>query len=85
MINTLKHGALLVTAIFMVATPVWSQAPTDAQRTAIRSSCRADYQARCASIPPGGKASLQCPQKNMSSLSSGCQSAVSKCSLADRQ
>ena len=76
MINTLKHGALLVAAIFMVATPAQSQAPTDAQRNAIRSECRADYQAHCASIPPGGEASLQCLQKNMSSLSSGCQSAV---------
>jgi hypothetical protein len=54
MINTLKHRALLVTAIFMVATPAFSQAPTDAQRNAIRSECRADYQAHCASIPPGG-------------------------------
>jgi hypothetical protein len=59
-----------------VATPAWSQAPTDAQRNAIRSECRADYQAHCASIPPGGEASLQCLQKNMSSLSSGCQGAV---------
>lgn len=76
MINTLKHAALLVTAIFMVATPASSQAPTDAQRSAIRSQCSADYQAHCASVPPGGEASLQCLQKNMSSLSSGCQGAV---------
>jgi hypothetical protein len=76
MINTMKHRALLVTAIFVVATPAFSQAPTDAQRDAIRSECRADYQAHCASIPPGGAASLQCLQKNMSSLSSGCQTAV---------
>ena len=76
MINTLKHAALLVTAIFMAATPAHSQAPTDAQRNAIRSACRADYQAHCSSIPPGGEASLQCLQKNMSSLSSSCQSAV---------
>ena len=76
MINTLKHWMPLVTAIFMVATPAYSQAPTDAQRNAIRSECRADYQAHCASVPPGGEASLQCLQKNMSSLSSGCQSAV---------
>jgi hypothetical protein len=76
MINTLKHRALLVTAIFMVATPAFSQTPTDAQRAAIRSECRSDYEAHCASIPPGGAASLQCLQKNMSSLSSGCQTAV---------
>jgi hypothetical protein len=76
MINTLKHRAPLVTAIFMVATPAFSQAPTDAQRNAIRSECRSDYQAHCASVPPGGEASLQCLQKNMSGLSSGCQTAV---------
>lgn len=76
MINTLKHRLALVTAMFMVAAPGFSQAPTDAQRNAIRSECRADYQAHCASVPPGGEASLQCLQKNMSSLSPGCQSAV---------
>jgi Cysteine rich repeat len=72
----LKRWAPLATGIFMVATPAFSQAPTDAQRNAIRSECRSDYEAHCASIPPGGAASLQCLQKNMSSLSSGCQTAV---------
>jgi hypothetical protein len=62
--------------LFAAATPASSQAPTDAQRSAIRSECRADYQAHCASIPPGGMASLQCLQQNMSSLSPGCQGAV---------
>jgi hypothetical protein len=76
MINTLKRWAPLVTAICMVGTPAFSQAPTDAQRAAIKSQCRSDYMAHCSSIPPGGEASLQCLQKNMSSLSSGCQSAV---------
>jgi hypothetical protein len=76
MIGTLKRWAPLATTIFMVVTPALSQAPTDAQRSAIRSECRSDYEAHCASIPPGGEASLQCLQKNMSSLSSGCQSAV---------
>jgi hypothetical protein len=32
--------------------------------------------AHCSSVPPGGAESLQCPQKNMSSLSAGCASAV---------
>src|SRR6195256_7060316 len=80
MINTLvpaaAHAAFIVTALFAVATPAFSQAPTDAQRNAIRSECRSDYEAHCASIPPGGAASLQCLQKNMSSLSAGCQGAV---------
>jgi hypothetical protein len=80
MINTLGRAAALWTSLatiaFAVATPAFSQAPTDAQRSAIRSECRSDYQAHCASIPPGGMASLQCLQQNMTSLSSGCQTAV---------
>jgi Cysteine rich repeat len=80
MINTLipaaAHTAFMVTVLFAVATPAFSQAPTDAQRNAIRSECRSDYEAHCASVPPGGAASLQCLQKNMSSLSSSCQTAV---------
>ena len=80
MINTLRRAATLwasmATVILTGLTPAFSQAPTDAQRSAIRSECRSDYQAHCASVPPGGAASLQCLQKNMSSLSSGCQTAV---------
>jgi hypothetical protein len=80
MINPLRLtsalGASMVVILFAAATAAYSQAPTDAQRSAIRSQCRSDYEAHCASVPPGGKASLQCLQKNMSSLSSGCQAAV---------
>jgi hypothetical protein len=80
MFSMLKRAAALCASIatisLTVATPAFSQAPTDAQRSAIRSECRSDYEAHCASIPPGGEASLQCLQKNMSILSSGCQSAV---------
>jgi len=68
--------ALIATAIFATTIPAFSQQPTDAQRSAIRAQCRADYQAHCASVPPGGMASLQCLQKNMASLAPGCQSAV---------
>jgi hypothetical protein len=63
-------------ADFIVAPVAFAQAPTDAQRAAIRSECRSDYAAHCASVPPGGIESLQCLQKNMSSLASGCQAAV---------
>jgi hypothetical protein len=80
MINTLRRPATfwasIAAILFAAAAPSFSQAPTDAQRSAIRSECRSDYEAHCASIPPGGKASLQCLQQNMSSLSSGCQAAV---------
>jgi len=81
MINTLKRAKKLapwlsVAALLAAAAPALAQAPSQAQRDAIKSQCRSDYMAHCASVPPGGEASLQCLQKNMSSLSSSCQSAV---------
>jgi len=80
MFNTLRRNATffasMAAVMFGVAAPAFSQAPTDAQRSAIRSNCRSDYQAHCASVPPGGAESLQCLQKNMASLSAGCQGAV---------
>jgi hypothetical protein len=81
MINTLKRASKLapwlsVAAILATAAPAFAQAPSQAQRDAIKSQCRSDYIAHCSSVPPDGEASLQCLQKNMSSLSSSCQSAV---------
>jgi pyruvate/2-oxoglutarate dehydrogenase complex dihydrolipoamide acyltransferase (E2) component len=77
MIDTSKRAAIfLAFATFAIASPASSQAPTDAQRAAVKSQCRSDYMAHCASVPPGGMESLQCLQKNMSSLSSSCQTAV---------
>jgi hypothetical protein len=79
MINALKRAATLgavMTAAIFAGAPAFSQAPTQAQRDAIKSECRSDYMAHCSSVPPGGEASLQCLQKNMSSLAPGCQTAV---------
>jgi hypothetical protein len=80
MINTLTRaatfGAAMTAAVLISAAPAFSQAPSEAQREAIKSQCRSDYMAHCSSIPPGGEASLQCLQKNMASLAPGCQGAV---------
>ncbi|MHC2394350.1 chemotaxis protein histidine kinase CheA [Bradyrhizobium liaoningense] len=80
MFNTLKHAsrrkALLAAALFATATSAAAQAPTEAQKSAIRSACRSDFMAHCASVTPGGTEAYQCLAKNMSSLSSGCQTAV---------
>ncbi|MDB5502932.1 MAG: hypothetical protein JWR89_2834 [Tardiphaga sp.] len=73
---TALNAVLFISAIVSFSQSAAAQAPTDAQRSAIRSACRADYEVHCASVPPGGAASLQCLQKNMSSLSSACQRAV---------
>jgi len=66
--------AFLLAAAFAIAAPAFAQ--TQAQKNAVKSACRSDYIAHCASIPPGGEAAVACLQKNMSSLSSGCQGAL---------
>jgi hypothetical protein len=71
-----RASASIALAAFMIAAPALAQAPSQAQRAAIKSQCRNDYIAHCSSIPPGGAASLQCLQKNMASLAPGCASAV---------
>lgn len=59
-----------------------TQKPTDAQTAATRSACRSDYEKNCASVPPGGAASLQCLQKSMSKLSPSCQKVVNAVGVA---
>jgi hypothetical protein len=80
MINMLGRraalGGILTLIVSVVAAPALAQAPTDAQREAVKANCRSDYMAHCSSVPPGGEASLQCLAKNMSSLSGACQAAV---------
>ena len=80
MFNTLKHAstrhALLAATLFATATSAFAQAPTEAQKSAIRSACRSDFIAHCSSVTPGGMEAYQCLQSHMSSLSGGCQTAV---------
>jgi outer membrane biosynthesis protein TonB len=76
MTRTTITASLLLAAAFALTTQAVAQAPSEAQREAIKSNCRSDYIAHCSSIPPGGAASLECLQKNMGSLSASCASAV---------
>jgi len=77
MIPTMRQTLWPVLALCItIGAPVFAQAPSEAQREAIKSNCRNDYMAHCSSIPPGGAASLQCLEKNMGSLSAACASAV---------
>jgi hypothetical protein len=80
MFDTLRHErgvcALLTAVVVTVAAPSFAQGPSQAEKDAVKSACRNDYIAHCASVPPGGEAALQCLAKNMSSLSASCQSAV---------
>jgi hypothetical protein len=56
--------------------PAAAQQPSQAQISAIRSACRADFQAQCAGVQPGGQAALACLKKNVAALSPACQKAV---------
>ncbi|MBY0381360.1 MAG: cysteine rich repeat-containing protein [Xanthobacteraceae bacterium] len=62
--------------VLFASGPGFPQQPTDDQKSAIRAQCRSDYEAHCASVPPGGLPALQCLQKNIASLSPSCQTAV---------
>lgn len=57
--------------------PALAQQPTQAQRDALRASCRSDFMANCSSVTPGGKEALQCLLRNQAKLSPACNAAVS--------
>jgi hypothetical protein len=59
------------------ATPASSQQPTQEQISAVRSSCRSDYMAKCSSVQPGGIDALHCLERNSAQLSGACRKAVS--------
>jgi hypothetical protein len=67
---------LATAALIALAAPAGAQSPSQAQASAIRQACRADYQSHCASVPTGGSASLQCLQQNAAALSTPCQRAL---------
>ncbi len=69
---------LLASALLAVSLdPAMAQQPTQAQRDAIRASCRSDFMANCSSVTPGGKEALECLLRNQAKLSPACNTAVS--------
>jgi hypothetical protein len=70
--SSLVAGWIAVLAL----TPAIAQQPTQAQRDAIRASCRSDFMANCASVQPGGKEALECLLRNEAKLSGSCRNAV---------
>jgi hypothetical protein len=53
-----------------------AQQPSNAQISAVKSSCRGDYMNVCSGVPTGTQKSLQCLQEHSSQVSAGCQSAL---------
>jgi len=58
------------------ATNLVAAEPTDAQRSAIKSNCRADFMSNCAGVPAGGAEAMQCLEQHLAKLSPSCQQAV---------
>ena len=71
--SSLVAGCLIT----LTLAPTAARQPTQAQRDAVRASCRSDFMANCASVQPGSKEALGCLLRNESKLSAPCRSAVS--------
>jgi hypothetical protein len=70
------HVAIGLLTLIGAVAPLTAQQLTDAQRSAIKSACRGDYQNVCASVPPGTKDSLQCLVQHSEQVSAGCRAAL---------
>lgn len=70
------RGIIVFSVLLSWAIPAFAQQPTQAQQNAIRQSCRADFQANCSGVSPGGSAALQCLQQHAANLSQACNAAV---------
>jgi hypothetical protein len=64
--------------VLLAIAPLASEAqqPTPQQQSAIRNSCRSDFQANCAGVQPGGAEALQCLRQNVAKVSPACQQAL---------
>ena len=75
MFKSLAFAGLLL-ALALLPNQVSAQAPTQAQRDAIRAACRSDFMANCSGVQPGGKEAFECLLRNDAKLSPSCQAAV---------
>jgi len=74
--STLRLSMIPALACCLLASGAVAAEMTDAEKDALRSSCRSDYFSYCSSVPRG-PAVLTCLQKNIASVSAGCRQALS--------
>jgi hypothetical protein len=72
----LRLSLLAVALVPLTFAPAAAQQPTQAQRDAIRASCRSDFIANCSGVQPGGREAFECLQRNLAKLSASCKTAV---------
>ena len=73
----LRSSLLAALLLVGISGTLAAQQPTEEQRAAIRSACRADFTANCSGVEPGTKAALMCLVSNEAKLSPACRTAVS--------
>ena len=73
----LRSSLLAALLLVGISGTLAAQQPTEEQRAAIRSACRADFTANCSSVEPGTKAALMCLVSNEAKLSPACRTAMS--------
>ena len=76
---TKRAGVIAGMFVFAIITSVNGSATaqiTADQQSAIRGSCRSDFQSKCSGVTPGGQDALACLQKNVASLAPACKTAV---------
>ncbi|MSQ68959.1 MAG: hypothetical protein EXR83_12385 [Gammaproteobacteria bacterium] len=74
-VRALRLLAVLVGSACSGATAL-AQQPTQAQGSAIRQACRADFQSHCTGVPTGGQEALACLVANAATLTPPCQQAL---------
>jgi hypothetical protein len=72
----LRLSLLAVALVPLTFALAAAQQPTQAQRDAIRASCRSDFIANCSGVQPGGREAFECLQRNLAKLSASCKTAV---------
>jgi hypothetical protein len=72
----LRLSMLAVALVPLTFAPAAAQQPTQAQRDAIRASCRSDFIANCSGVQPGGREAFECLQRSLAKLSASCKAAV---------
>ena len=53
-----------------------AQKPSQAEKDAIRQSCRSDFMAHCSGVTPGTKDAMKCLESHLAALSPPCKAAV---------
>jgi hypothetical protein len=76
MLRFFSPSLIAAAFILCIAADARAQEPTEAQRDAIRASCRPDFIANCSGVQPGGRDAMECLKRNEAKLSASCKTAI---------